>query len=306
MIKLNLTLKALSSIVLPDYAGSALRGGFGHALKKTACTMRNKACAGCLLRRGCAYSYVFETPPPEDSAILRKYKSAPHPFVIEPPLEEKRNYDAGESFAVSLVLMGRALEYLPYIILAFEELGNTGLGKGRGRYELTGVSAGDMVIYKGKGKPLEDDLKPVLLKDALAAEYQDTREAEIFLLTPTRIVVDEDLVVDLEFHHLVRSLLRRISTISYFHYGERLALDFKGLIERAGRVETVRRDTAWDDWERYSTRQDTTMKLGGLKGKALFRGELKEFMPFLRVGEMIHVGKNTSFGLGKYRMEAKA
>ncbi len=63
-------------------------------------------------------------------------------------------------------------------------------------------------------------------------------------LTPTRIVVKEDLVVDLEFHHLIRSLLRRISTLSYFHCEKRLDLDFKGLIDRAKKVEAKKETSA--------------------------------------------------------------
>lgn len=304
MIRINLTLKAVSPIALPAYAGSALRGGFGHAFKKVACTVRDKTCDVCILKSSCIYSYVFETPPPHDSEILRKYEKAPHPFVIEPPLEDKRTYDTGETFAFGLILLGKATDHLPYFILAFDELGRMGIGKGRGRYELAVVSSGNRVIYEGKGKILKNDFKPTALKDALGAKYQDAREAAVDFLTPTRIVVNEDLVVDLEFHHLVRSLLRRISTISYFHYGERLDIDFKGLIERAGRVETVKRELRWHDWERYSARQDTRMKLGGFVGQAVFCGELAEFMPFLKVGEMLHAGKGTSFGLGKYRMEA--
>lgn len=260
MIRFNPTLKAVSPITIPAYAGSTLRGGFGHAFKRVACTVRDKNCDVCILKSRCIYSYVFETPPPHDSEILRKYEKAPHPFVIEPPLEDKRNYDIGETISFGLILLGRAIDHLPYFMLAFDELGRMGIGKGSGRYELAEVSSDNRVIYEGKEKTLKNDLKPIALKDALGAQYQDARGVTVDFLTPTRIIVNEDLIVDLEFHHLVRSLLRRISTISYFHYGERLALDFNGLIERALRVETVKRDLNWHDWERYSARQDTREK----------------------------------------------
>ncbi|HLF85610.1 MAG TPA: CRISPR system precrRNA processing endoribonuclease RAMP protein Cas6 [Nitrospiria bacterium] len=121
-------------------------------------------------------------------------------------------------------------------------------------------------------------------------------------LTPTRIVVNEDLVVDLEFHHLIRSLLRRISTLSYFHCEKRLELDFKGMIERAQDVKAKKRDLSWYDWERYSARQDVRMKMGGILGSVTFSGDLAEFMPYLLLGEHLHVGKGTSFGLGKYEV----
>lgn len=140
MIKFSMILKALSPIALPPYKGSTLRGGFGHAFKKVVCTVRNKECSDCLLKTQCIYSYVFETPPPEDSQILRKYEKAPHPFVIEPPFETKTNYQPGDTITFGLVLIGRAVEYLPYFIYTFEELGKMGIGKGKGKYELMDVS----------------------------------------------------------------------------------------------------------------------------------------------------------------------
>src|SRR3989304_876920 len=90
MIKFVLTLNALDVINLPAYKGSTLRGGFGNAFKKVVCAIKNKDCDECMLKAKCIYSYVFETPPSENSEILRKYEKAPHPFIIEPPLEQKR------------------------------------------------------------------------------------------------------------------------------------------------------------------------------------------------------------------------
>jgi len=59
----------------------------------------------------------------------------------------------------------------------------------------------------------------------------------------------------------------------------------------------------WYDWERYSSRQETRMRLGGLVGEVEFEGELAEFLPYLFLGELIHLGKGTSFGLGRYGVE---
>ena len=46
------------SIRLPDYAGSMLRGAFGHALRSIGCITREKDCAACPLRRDCPYHIV--------------------------------------------------------------------------------------------------------------------------------------------------------------------------------------------------------------------------------------------------------
>ena len=139
-------------MLLPSYKGSTLRGGFGHAFRRVVCAVRCKECADCLLKEKCVYSYVFETPPSADTEVMRKYKAAPHPFVIEPPLEQQRNYGHGNEITFGLILIGRAIDYLPYFIYAFDELGRIGLGKGKAKFELGDVVCNGEIIYDSENK----------------------------------------------------------------------------------------------------------------------------------------------------------
>ncbi|MGB9716174.1 MAG: CRISPR-associated protein Cas6, partial [Thermodesulfovibrionales bacterium] len=118
----------LESLVLPSYKGSTLRGGFGYAFRRVVCAIKNKECPECLLKEKCIYSYIFETPPPSDSKLMRKYTSAPHPFIIEPPQEKRYSYTPGTELAFGLILIGKAIDYLPYFIYTFDELGRIGIG----------------------------------------------------------------------------------------------------------------------------------------------------------------------------------
>ncbi len=43
------------------------------------------------------------------------------------------------------------------------------------------------------------------------------------------------------------------------------------------------------------------MKLGGFIGEITFEGNIEPFMPLIKVGEVLHVGKGTGFGLGRYK-----
>ncbi len=138
LARLHLCLRAKDTLLLPPYKGSTLRGAFGHAFKKVACPFRCSA-GSCVLPKVCVYTYTFETPPPEGSQILRKYPHAPHPFVIEPPADQRQLFEPGEELYFGLVLIGRALDYLPYFIYAFDELGRIGIGRRKGKYEVTAV-----------------------------------------------------------------------------------------------------------------------------------------------------------------------
>ncbi len=380
------TLRPEEPMRLPAYAGSALRGGFGHAFKRAVCVVRHGECDRCLVRQQCSYQYVFETPPPADTEMLRKYPAAPHPFVIEPPLDGRRNYAAGDRLEFGLTLIGRGIDYLPYFIVAFEEFGRTGLGRSHGRFRLASVcgetrnggSERWVTIYAGDRKTLRDDFRirtggegmedsrfkiekgrsgsevpseaadlgssicdvrshsdhPTSKIEKGRSGKEDPSEAVdlgsstfdfrslpqsadlgssildlqssivLHFLTPTRLKFENSLTSDLEFHILIRNLLRRLSVLSYFHCGKRLDLDFKGLIERARSVLKVESRLRWMDWERYSARQQSTMLMGGLVGLVTFEGPLPEFLPLLRLGELVHVGKGTVFGLGLYRLGA--
>ena len=107
--KYRLVLQARDEIHLPRYKGSAFRGAFGHALKRVVCAVRGVPCAGCMLRDRCVYACVFETPVPVGVNIPSLNTYAPHPFVIEPPMDGKRTCTPGESMDIHLILIGRAL-----------------------------------------------------------------------------------------------------------------------------------------------------------------------------------------------------
>lgn len=106
--------RAVDAISLPPYAGSAWRGVFGTALKHSVCVTREKDCAGCMLYRSCAYPYLFETPPNPEAQRMRKYRAAPHPYVLRPGVEAECRIPAGGPLSVDLALFGRGNTFLPF------------------------------------------------------------------------------------------------------------------------------------------------------------------------------------------------
>ncbi|MFQ5814235.1 MAG: CRISPR system precrRNA processing endoribonuclease RAMP protein Cas6 [Anaerolineae bacterium] len=333
--KYRFRLEAVETLGLPRYKGSTLRGGFGAVFKRTVCFQKKvKSCADCLLRENCPYAYIFETSPPPDAEVLRTYSDVPLPFVIEPPLDTRTVYEPGESLDFGLVLVGRAINYLPYFIVVFRELGRVGLGRGRGKYTLREVAAvqpldgAEETIYsaademvcerdlsvgweeieaqssKFKARSSKFKARSSKLKAQSSNVKRETSEGRVTVnfLTPTRMKHKGKYVERPEFHVLIRNILRRVSSLYYFHCGERWETDYRGIIEAAKGVRLAEVGTGWVDWERYSRRQRQRMNLGGLVGQATYEGELGTFLPLLVLGELVHVGKGTVFGNGWYEV----
>jgi len=304
---LNFTLKCEDEINLPIYKGSTLRGSFGKILWKIICTKKDIDCNNCINKYICIYSQIFKTPNPLNSKIFSKIKYIPHPFIIEPPLEIDKLYLKGNEIEFKLILFGNIINFYHYFIIAFEELGKNGIGKSKGHFKLKHVideMNNSILIDENKNSFLPDspNLLPLSnLYDEFLSQI-NLNEIKLNFITPTRIVYNGKLIDDLPFHIFIKNLIRRIWLILYFHHKIDFTLNYKELIDSSLNVDIKNKNLYWYDWERYSSTQNTKIKLGGFKGVITYTGDLKKFLPLIFIGSYIHIGKQTSFGLGKYEI----
>lgn len=306
-LRLRFTLEAQAAARLPGYEGSMLRGGFGHALRRLACVMGpRQACAGCSLCGACAYSRVFETfvfgPPPP---FLGGLRTSPRPFVIEPHgrwrCGPSRELPAGGHLGFDLLLFGRAAELLPFAVLAVERMAERGLGARRYPFRLRRVEAEGEAGRFGElpwspGEPWRAVAPPRLPSPTpLPPDRLLLRFA-----TPTRLLSQGELQRRVRFRPLAFRILRRHLELAHF-YGDPAAVDwtFAPLLRRASEVEVVESALTWQDWERYSNRQQAKVQMGGFVGHLVLTGDLAPFTELLRSAEVLHVGKGTTLGLGK-------
>jgi len=306
------TLLAEQQMRLPEYLGSTLRGGFGHTFRRICCATAQRDCKACPLGAQCPYALLFESSPPPDSPALRNLEEIPRPFVIEPPEKIDSPLPAGSNLSFGLTLIGQARDFLPYFIVAFRELGADGLGRDRGKFRLDAIQALDPLrgqsecIYAHPEAMVRNRTFALTLEDccqlALSTFGPDPTSLKILFRTPTRLKYEGHYVDRTQFHILFRSLLRRLSSLSLFHCGEKLEIDYRGLIAAAEQVRLVCSQTGWHDWERYSSRQRERMAFGGIVGEAEYESRMAPFLPFLLFGQWTHVGKNATFGLGRYEV----
>jgi hypothetical protein len=291
---------------LPFYKGSTFRGVLGHALRRIVCALKRTECAACILRTHCTYAQVFETkhacPAPEGARV----SDPPHPMVIEPPLTPQTKFTKGETLTCTLMLFGGINQNLPYFVYAFDQMGKLGIGRringSRTKFQLEAVTHGDTTLYqKGRDRiDVPDTLPDITFAPAKTPPAERLR---LTTITPLRITGREKGPADLPFQDLVRSLIRRNTALLNTWGSGEPDMDYSILTQQAADVVTTRNQLTWFDWKRYSARQDTKMFMGGLTGVIEYTGNLTPFLPLLHMGQVVHAGKNTAFGLGQFVTE---
>lgn len=96
---------------------------------------------------------------------------------------------------------------------------------------------------------------------------------------------------------IIPALLRRIYMLDCFEGIQCGELRWSK-VEPKTLEENSRKVTVY----RYSGTQDRKIALWGVKGELLASEIPRELLLALLAGEVLHIGKNTSFGFGRYRV----
>jgi hypothetical protein len=311
VLRARLTYRLLEDTVLPTYKGALLRGGFGYAFQRASCA---PSCWGhaerCTAQLLCPYRWVFETPHPERVPHFHDLQDVPRPFVIEPPLDHKQRYAAGDTLEFGLVLVGRGVDFLPYFLVGFEGLGEAGLGRDAAKARLERVEALEpfrpvgVPIYQD-GRAVERDELPLLnlaeLPTRAGALAADLR---LELRTPLRVKSRGAFIEALDLPAIVQATCWRLSTLAAFHGPGLWQEDYRPVVQAAREVRVERAEVRWVDWDRTSTRggERRRMTLGGLIGSAALREVPVDVRAALLAASVLHVGKAAVFGHGELRV----
>ena len=297
--RLHFAARAEGPLQLPPYAGSMLRGAFGHALLALS-PLPHTDGKPCALHASCPYCQLFAAPPLPGHS-LQKFSHMPQPYVVEPPTGGALRLQAGQQFGFGLVLIGKALGLLPTVLQAWQRALRTGLGPQHTRCTL-------VAIYDENGTQRLSDKREELsnLSTTLPPAPALGTQATLHFCTPLRLQVQGKPVRagQLTARDLLIALARRHQLLCDVHLGAAAPqYDFKTLVEQVQAVALQAQDLHWFDWGRYSQRQKQEMQLGGLLGAVTLHGDLAPFAELLHFGQWLHVGKNASFGLGGYRLQ---
>jgi len=332
LMKLQCHLVARETVSLPAFTGNILRSAFGEALRLLCCADGQAKCGKCILEPDCLYAQIFETSKAHVSAGRYQLDRYPQPFVLEPPVGGSATLQRGEGFSCGILLMGNGTRYWRYIIDAFRKFENVGLGRPRRRFALKKVTdmfgSDESVIYNSESKQLLGIPEIRSLTD-IAGIAGRCKHMTLNFITPMRTRKEGRLVEKPDFTIITQAQLRRLELLyqahagngrirgyqhsdeenkEYFEPQESYHLLSKKELQQLLTVANTQVSTElvefrpWIDTERYSVRQQCTMRLDGFTGKISFSGQLNELLPYFRAGELVHVGKQCSFGHGWYRI----
>ena len=320
---------------LPSFKGSPIRGAFGAALKQACCPFLH-SCNGraCVIHNACVYFEDFRASRPKsDPGNGKKVKEQVHrakeasgsedepvlkPYVLVPPLDDRRVFERGDHLEMRLTLIGRATGNYPYYFAALERMGEVGVGGGRGRLRIESASfeapGQREPVYESEGRWLwASGCKTFTLETVRALCPSDVRRVEIRFRTPTQLKKD-GRTIQIQAHHssahamlpletLVSSLCRRINRLSDL-YGEGLRpIDTRELMEQAKGIACKGVELRKEAEKRFSGPQHKAYRLEGFVGSVTYCGEgLSALLPLLKFGEYLHVGKGPVFGMGRYEV----
>lgn len=313
LAKFRIDLRVESAMALPPFLGAEFRNGFRAVFKNIACPAHDTLCVDGRLSGSCAYQEIFGVSVAHGSAVAHEHEHAPHPFVFTPPLDGRSRFPAGDKISLELVLVGRAIQRLPFFTETLGALGMCGVGTHGARYSVERLESWDGIAYSTMTADEVSGASAGKLTIPVAHIFdgRDFRQdrsrhgmVELTFATPTRIVSHGQLASRISFSALFAPLLRRIALLRQCHCGTQSDVSsIRKMILSASSIRSVACDLRWQDWTRFGLGGQTLAQLGGVVGSVVYQGELEPFLPVLRAGEWIHVGKVTSFGFGRYFLQ---
>jgi len=298
-IKLHFTIMFTEDTVMPKYKASALRGGMGEMLLRANC-ISDRNCAVCGFEPECVVRRTMYSKFVRKPDFVTSGESIGYVLECENYAEVFR---AGEEMEFCLLLFGRTIVYFNLYMQAFYALGVYGIGKNKSRFQIVSVANsmkeplldGDSNVYMQRYQVMNvADYVSYRMKGAGGCRT----DVEMLFKTPLALKYQGEMLREFHMEAILKSIVRRIYMLDCFE-----GLDVRPYEYASGQVpEMISQKFCHIAVPRYSSTQDSKMVLHGIEGNIRLCGPEEDILAMLYAGELIHIGKNTSFGFGRYRV----
>lgn len=294
-IKLHITIVFLEDTLLPKNKTSALRGGMGEMLLQMNC-VRDRDCENCDFEKDCIVQRIMYSKYEIKPVFMTAGESIGYVFECE---NYQEKFTAGETLQFQLILFGKMLVYFNQFMQAFTMLGVAGLGKEQARFRIHSVINEQNHVIVGENELDLGSYRTRMLSDYVEYRMEQISEKglqnRLVFHAPTTIKYQNEYIQDFQMHPLLEALKRRIYMLDCYEGIESDLREFEPALP-----EVLKQENIFTVVKRYSNRKDTRMELKGILGYMQTEVIEEELLELLLVGELIHVGKHTNFGFGRY------
>jgi len=304
----QVTFRCSESMRLPRWKGAMFRGGLGRALWDSYCAPTCAELAACAKIDSCLYRLVFA--PETSDPRLKGAHDAPRPFIIRPPLDDKTHFEPNDTLTFEIIVTGWAVQLLPYLITAFHQLGQKGLGSEQGRADLIRVETyhpqtGERQVFLEHGA-FTNQAIVVHAADLVSVQPLGAQTLTLNFRTPTRIKTQGQWLRIPECSAILNALIRRLRLLSQVYGTAPWEIVAKPLLQQADGVVIDAVNTRWVEWGRTSGATGQHMQFGGIVGSVTYRAVPPDIIALLRLGTLAHVGKACVFGHGWYGLREES
>lgn len=247
-----------------------LRGCFGNAVFKSG----NNAVRA-------LYEELFK--PEIEDPLTDRYNDVPKPFVLNPFLMRKKIYNPGDTFELGINLFGPFTQCPEIISQAFCEMGRLGFADGNAPFDVK-----EAFICHNPDKLI----------------FNTGKRIGIDFISPLQIRERGKYIRKPEFSSIFRRIYGRIRNLIYFYENEELEEDMSYV---SNLLPEIRIFSCFMEKTENSFRipkEGVKQRFDGMEGRIVYEFPSEKdadmFLPWLSKGMSVHIGKNTSWGMGAY------
>lgn len=297
-IKLHFTIAFTETAVLPVNKVSALRGGMGEMLLRANC-IRDRRCDSCDFEEECIVRRTMYSKFKEKPAYVTNGESVGYVLECENYMTE---FSCGEKMNFNLILFGRTIVYLNQYLQAFYALGMNGIGSNHARFQIVSLTNTNKQDILSNNHVFMNNYVVRPVSDYVEFRLEKLRkngmEGRLVFKTPLTLKYQSEFLQEFQMEAIVNAIKRRIQILDYFEQIQNnFYYDYQVPIP-----EITRQEHQFINVRRCSSRQGH-MSLKGIEGQLQMKEADAETIPLLLAGELIHIGKNTSFGFGRYQLK---
>ncbi|GEM_PF-380638 len=243
----------------------------------------------------------------DDPAALRRFQKPSPAFVLRPPPAGRLVWQEGDTLDLDVLFLGGGLQQIPFFLSLLRALGNCGLLAGdEGRFEVAAIAC---QAATGSWRALSPgrhaaSLSPDVISLGMYLDEQLPLSLPVLLevTTPARLVAAGRVLRRPRFVQLFPFMLRRVTSMLYYHCHLEPVDDPGSLLAAANQVEAVWQATSWHDWRELGE-GGAVGKVGGLTGELRLDGAgLEELSWIILLAALFGIGRGAAFGSGQLRL----